>query len=49
MKLKQVFFLESAGELRFIILRKKKGEPPQKGYKNGGTVTLPKIKLFLLY
>ena len=44
------FFLESAGELRFIILRRRKGESPQKGYRNGGTVTLPKYrKLFLLY
>jgi len=36
------FFLESAGELRFIILRRKIGGTSPKGYRDKGTVTLPK-------
>jgi len=37
-----IFFLESAGELRFIILRRKIGGTSPKGYRDKGTVTLPK-------
>ena len=46
-----ILFLENR-ELRFIILRRKidRGNPPLKGYRYEGTVTLPKYTKFsLLY
>jgi len=46
-----MFFLESAGELRFIILRRKIGGTSPKGYRDKGTVTLPKknqVKMYAL-
>ena len=43
MKLKHVFFLESAGQLRFIIL-KKGGDPPPKGLQKRRDCNTPQNK-----